>query len=293
MDPTLKNKTISNIKAHVADFSPRMQAAAKYILDNEAAFGLDPIRETARKSGVSTYTLVRLSRLLGFEGFEDLREPFRHALVSLSPQSAEGDWLQKWHAADDGSHALAAANSLAVVTRSIERQSPDQLRAVADLMITARTVYLTAMRASYGLAYHFHYVGRMALKSMELVPRHMSSAIDELNDAGPQDVLVAITFTPYSLETIEAMAFAKSRGVRLVLISDSEIVSPGLTPDHTVLVSTNSTHHFACNAGAMAVLEILVAMLVEIGGPQVRGRIEGYEALRRDHRAYWTAAKKQ
>jgi len=291
LDPTLKTRTISGIKKATPDLSPRLQVAAKYILDNEADFGLDSIRETARKSGVSAYTLVRLSRQLGFSGFEDLREPFRHALVSLNAPAAEVPWLEKWQGADTGALATAASNSLAIVSRSLERQSPARIREVAELMTSARDVYVTAMRASYGLAYNFQYVGRMALKSLQIVPRQMSSAIDELTDAGPEDVLIAITFTPYSHETIEAMIYAKSRGMRLVVVSDSEIVAPGLNADHTLLVSTNSTHHFACNAGAMAVLELLLAMLVEIGGSEAAERIETYEQLRNGYRAYWSAKK--
>lgn len=190
-----------------------------------------------------------------------------------------------------GALKAAAANAMAIVSRSLERQSPARIRDVAEMMIAARDVYVTGMRTSYGLAYNFQYVGRMALRSLQIVPRQMSSAIDELSDTGPEDVLIAITFTPYSHETIEAMVYAKSRGMRLVVVSDSEIVAPGIHADQSLLVSTNSTHHFACNAGAMAVLELLLAMLVKIGGPDTAKRIETYETLRKDYRAYWSAQK--
>jgi DNA-binding MurR/RpiR family transcriptional regulator len=293
MDPTLKSRLISDIKEKASAFSPQMQHAAKYVADNQADFGLDSIRETARKSGVSTFTLVRLAQLLGFDRFYDFREPFRHALVSLTEHVEGRDWLDRWRGADGAGsyHADAAANSLAVVQRSLQRQTPDKLHEVVQMLLSARTVYLTAMRATYGLAYHFHYVARMALRSMELVPRHMSTAIDELNDAGPEDVLMAITFTPYSRETIEAAAFAKAKGAKLVIITDSEIVAPGIKADLTLLVSTLSTHHFACNSGAMALMETLLAMIFTEGGPEVRARIAQYEDLRRDHSAYWSAPK--
>lgn len=293
MDPTLKSRLLSDLKQKAPEFSPRLRVTAKYVADNQADFGLDSIRETARKAGVSTFTLVRLAKLLGFERFDDLREPFRHALVSTTEHVEAREWLDRWREAGNPVQADAAANSMAVVDRSLQRQTPDKLHDAVQMLLSARTVYLTAMRASYGLAYHFHYVARMALRSMELVPRHMSTAIDELNDAGPGDVLMAFTFTPYSRETIEAAAFAKSKGVKLIIVTDSEIMAPGLEPDLTLLVSTLSTHHFACTSGAMALMEVMLAMIVAEGGPEVRARIAAYEDLRKDHSAYWSNPKKQ
>lgn len=80
MDPTLKNRLLSDLKDAAPGMSPQARQVAKYIADNQADFGLDAIRETARKSGVSTFTLVRVARAMGFDGFNALREPFRHAL---------------------------------------------------------------------------------------------------------------------------------------------------------------------------------------------------------------------
>ena len=88
MDPTLKNRTLTSLKEKMPMLSPRLRIVAKYIVDHPSDFGLDSIRETARKSGVSTYSLVRAANSLGFESYDQLREPFRHALVtefSLAP----------------------------------------------------------------------------------------------------------------------------------------------------------------------------------------------------------------
>ena len=128
----------------------------------------------------------------------------------------------------------AAANTLAIIERTLQHQTTDQMQQVVDLLLGARTVYLTAVRASYALAYYLQYVGRMALPSMQLIPRHQNSAIDDLNDAGAGDVMIAITFTPYSRETIDACKFAVKRGVKLILISDSDMVSSEFQADNTL-----------------------------------------------------------
>ncbi|MFK7939337.1 MAG: MurR/RpiR family transcriptional regulator [Roseovarius sp.] len=294
MDPTLKNRTISALKQELPNLSPRLKLVAKYIVDHPSDFGLDPIRETARKCGVSTFTLVRMAHQLNFAGYDELREPFRHALVAASDPMDQPDWVDglRMHSELGRIQADATTNAMAIVQRSLERQTPEQMERVAAMLLEADSVYLTAVRASYALAYYFHYVGRMALPTLQLIPRHINSAIDELHTAKPGDVMIAISFTPYSRETIAACKFARERGVKLVMISDSDVISSDFEPDETLIASAISTHHFGCFTGAMAIIENLLAVLVQLGGEEARDRINSYEALRKDTNAYWVAQKK-
>ncbi|WP_037253692.1 MurR/RpiR family transcriptional regulator [Roseobacter sp. SK209-2-6] len=295
MDPTLKSKTISKLKEGVSSFSPRMQVVAKYILDNPADFGLDYVRDTARKAGVSTFTLVRLAEKIGFDSFEEFREPFRHALVSTTELQERPNWIDGLYEKGEAGQvqAEAALNTLSNTQRSLERQTPELLDEIVTLLLSANTTFVTAVRASYSMAFYFHYVGRMALPSLELIPRHMGSAVDELTRAKPGDAVIAITLTPYSRETVEACKFAQERGAKLILITDSDIISPGLKPDFLLTVSSNSTHHFACYSGAIAVLEALLSLLMKRGGVDAAERITSYEEARIAQNAYVTIAKKQ
>lgn len=295
MDPALKNRIMSDLKAILPDLPRGLRTAAKYVVDYPSDFGLDPIRETARKAGVSPYTLVRLAERMNFSSYEELREPFRHALVSTVAGVEQPDWIEEFkdHGPQGQIQAQAAHNTLAIVQKSLQRQIPEQLQRIVKLLLEAETVYLTAVRASYSMAYYLHYVGRMALPSMQLIPRHMNSPIDELHTATENDVMIAITFTPYSRETIEACRFARSKGVKLILISDSEIVDSQFRADENLIVSVLSTHHFGCYAGAMAVIETLISLLVDQGGTAAQERIKSYEDLRQNTQAYWAAQKKR
>ncbi|RVC63950.1 MurR/RpiR family transcriptional regulator [Mesorhizobium sp.] len=295
MDPTLRTRIISDLKDRLGSLPGRSRIVAKYIVDHPSDFGLDTIRETAFKAGVSTYTLVRLADRLGFGSYDAMREPFRHALVSVSAGFDHPEWIKRLR--ESGGlgqvQADASLNALAIVQRSLELQDPEQLQRVVTMLLEARSVYLTAVRASYSMAYYFYYVGRMALPTLQLIPRHMNSAIDDLHSAGEDDVMIAITFNPYSRETIDACKFARRRGVKLILISDSVLVSPDFSSDETIIVSVLSTHHFGCYAGSTALLDMLVALLVAGGSETATARIRSYEDLRRENQVYWVAPKKR
>ncbi|WP_413693433.1 MurR/RpiR family transcriptional regulator [Psychromonas sp. KJ10-2] len=289
MDPTLKNKILMHLKEAIPELPKGLRSAAKYIIDHPSDFGLDPIRETAQKASVSTYTLIRLAERMGVSSYDELREPFRLSLVSAAASVDQPEWIAGLRSCGELGQIQAdsAINSMAIVQRSLEHLNQEKMQRVVDLLLNANNVYLTAVRASYGMAFYLHYVGRMALPSMQLIPRNMASAIDDLHMAGKGDVLIAITLTPYSRETIEACQFAQRKGIKLVLISDSEIISPDFSADETLIASVLSTHHFGCYTGMMAVIETLLAVLVAQGAEDAQKRIASYEALRKETNAYW------
>lgn len=289
MDATSKASICDRLISEIDDMPPRLQRAAKYIVDYPNDFGLDPIRLTARKIGISANSLVRLANYLGYENYDALREPFRSALVerhddTVNEQLAARKMPTSGFARDQ---LLAARNELDIVGRSLQLLSDATAEEAVSALLRARNAYVTATRASYALAYFFHYVGRMALPNLHLVPRHMGSAVDELIAVDSADVLFAITFAPYSADTIKALRLARTRGAKIILMSDSELIAPNTRTDLFLKVSSHSTHYFGCYVGAMAVLECLLAHLVREGGSDARARIASYQAVREDFGAYW------
>ncbi len=270
-----------------------LQAAAKYIVDHPGDFGLDPIRTTANKIGVSSNVLVRLAQRLGFDSFEAFRSPFRDALVTDRESELGQDWLTTLRTEDAFSNTQAklAQNEQNVVARSLRLMKPEKVREAIAYMTHSRRCFVTATRASYALAYYFSYTGRMAHPGIQLVPRHFGSATDDLLDADHHDCLLAITVHPYSADTIQSMRFAKQRGLRLILISDSDVIAPGVEPDIAFTVSTRALHPFSCFTGAMAVLECLLGHLFDAGGDAARQRIDAYQKAREDTGAYWQPSK--
>ncbi len=279
---------------HEIDALPQqMQAAAKYIIDHPGDFGLDPVRLTAEKIGVSSNVLVRLAQRMGFDSFESFRRPFRQTLVTDREDRLGQGWLDRMKSGDQFNAAQAgfAQNELNVVTRSLRLADPALMQQVTDHMIAANRCFITATRASYALAYYLHYAGRMAHPGFQLIPRHMGSAIDDLLEADAADCLFAITVHPYSSDTIQSMRFARKRGMRIVLLSDSDVIAPGVDPDIVLPVSTRAQHHFSSFSGAMAVLECLLGHLFAAGGSAAHDRVERYQTARENTGAYWRPAK--
>lgn len=290
---TTPNQLADQLRRDIDAMPAQLQAAAKYIVDHPGDFGINPIRVTASKIGVSSNVLVRLAQRLGFDSFDAFRRPFRDALVTDSEDRLRQDWIARLRSesAFGAAQAEFAQNELNVVARSLRQIEPEKLQQAIECILNARRCFVTATRASYALAYYFHYAGRMAHPGLHLIPRHMGSAIDDLLQADNQDCLLAITVSPYSADTIRSIRFAREKGTRIILISDSDVIAPGIKADISFQISARSRHHFSSFSGAMAVLECLLGHLFVAGGAEARNRVEDYQKAREDTRAYWQPAK--
>ncbi|MCA2007886.1 MurR/RpiR family transcriptional regulator [Tritonibacter mobilis] len=292
-DPQQANRLLSTIKSRIETLPPKLKTAAKYVIDSPGDFGLDPIRVSADKAGVSPNTLTRLAEVFDYPGFESFRAPFRAALVTDREADLGMDWLDQLATGDRTSalQARAARNALNITARSLRLMTPERTTALIAAMTSARHCFITASRSTHALAYYFHYVGRMALPTLELVPRHMGDAADDLLDIGPEDCLFAMTFAPYSTSTIRAIRMAHEAGATVILLSDSDTIAPGVQADHQLTFSAQSPHHFGCLSGAMVILESLLSHLIDAGGKAAQTRIARYESLRQDSGVYWSGKR--
>ncbi|MEM9104925.1 MAG: silent information regulator protein Sir2, partial [Pseudomonadota bacterium] len=65
------------LAAELENLTPETRKAAAYVLENPNDVSVSSIREIAEAARVKPNTLVRMARSVGFEGYEDFREPFR------------------------------------------------------------------------------------------------------------------------------------------------------------------------------------------------------------------------
>ena len=123
--------------------SPEVQKAARYILENPQDVGVSTVREIADAAKVKPNTVVRMARQVGFEGYEDFREPFREAIrrgAADFPDRAR--WLQEIRKGGDmgGLYADIVQSALRNVEETFASIEADRLQAAAEAIWNSRKV---------------------------------------------------------------------------------------------------------------------------------------------------------
>lgn len=180
---------------------------------NEAAFW--GVEELASRSQSSVATVVRFAQKLGYSGFLEMRQ----ALVALvKKQSRTGEQLLTAPSEAAATLVEVARRDLRNIEQTIGGVNEQFLQGVVELMEQARYRVVIGDGVSALMSAHIAYLltqaGRPAIQGIE------ADFPTQVANLGPEDLLVAISFSPYSRETVEATAFARRRNLKIIAFTD-------------------------------------------------------------------------
>ncbi|MEM9715503.1 MAG: MurR/RpiR family transcriptional regulator [Pseudomonadota bacterium] len=274
---------LDHLSDRLADLSPELRKAASYLLENPNTISLSSLRELGEAADVKPNSFVRMARQVGFDGFEELRAPFktlvREGGVSF-PDRAR--WLQSL--AEGGQLAGLYRDMAEAAIRNIEETfanvGDEALLAAANDIWNCRKVYTLGVGINASNAQNFTYLASTGLNDFVQIPKPGSTPIDDLARADQQDTLIAMTCKPYRAEVVEAVALARDQGMKIVAIADSPASPIALNADHILCVSAETPQFFPSSVSIIALLETLLSFVIAVASPEVVERVDRFHQRR-------------
>lgn len=275
-----------------SEMSPQVKRATEFVLRNPALIAMHSMRRVAEEAGVTPPTMLRMVRIVGFEGYEAFRDVYRrgyHLLVSdfggraRKLQMRRNQKVTLWS-------ALIEANNLHL-QQLIDRVRPEELQSAASRILNSRRVFVVGMLSSFSFATYLHYVGRLALPNWHLLSAGGSMLADEAATLNSRDAVIAIGFSPYALGTVQVAKLAKERKATLIAITDNESSPLARLAGHVFLAPNESPQFFGSFVATIALIEGLLAYIVNQGGEDLVKRIAAVEGTREIFEEYWNANK--
>lgn len=279
----VSSAALDRLTTELPTLSPEARKAATYVLENPLEVGVSTIREIAAAAKVKPNTLVRMARAVGFEGYDDFREPFRDAIRQGQPAfESRAQWLQETRA--NGRLGDLYADIVQAALRNIEETfsgiDQTELATAADAIWQAESVYTLGVGVNNANARNFTYLASTGMVQFHTIPRPGNSPVDDLAFTGPRDVLIAMTCKPYRTEAIDAVQIAAKQGLTIIGISDSP-ASPILqAARHRFVVATESPQFFPSSVSTIALLETLLSFVIAAASPEIVDRVQRFHARR-------------
>lgn len=240
--------------------TPQVGALALWLSDRPEELAFHSVRTLAARAGTNANTVIRLARALGFAAFEPCRAAAQQALRGRAlTYGARVKALSGREGGDLGAELHRAARE--TVEGVFDPDLNATLLACVPLIRNARQVHCIGVRACFGLASYFTYVGSLAHANVLPAPAQPGLIMDSLADCGARDVVIVMTFAHYSAEVVRAASVARGQGAQVIAITDSH-ASPIARGAAAVLRPPMlGPHVMPSMAGAFLLIETLLAYL--------------------------------
>lgn len=254
---------------HAAALPKQQRAIADYLLENLRKVPFLSVPELADRIGVSEATIVRFAQRIGFAGFAELKMD----LVDILQERLSGDHEEP-PLEETGDVLVAVADLEASnIRRTIGAIDRETFTAVADALFSAEHIYVFGRGVSSHMAELAGYtLTQIGLRVVALSTR-FSSPLEQLIMVRPEDVLIGLSFPPYSRQTLEMLTGASDRGARTVALCDRVTAPAANIADWVLAVKTDNMMF----TNAVAAITVLVnALATEVA---TRHRTEALEAF--------------
>ncbi|RDD61934.1 MurR/RpiR family transcriptional regulator [Ferruginivarius sediminum] len=253
---------------------------ADVLLAHYPVAGLSSITGLAKKAQVSTPTVARLVKKIGFSGYPDFQASLRSELeATISSPIAKHD---QWAEGAPDTHILNrfAEASMTNLQRTLSRLDTDRFDAVAGLLADPeRGIYLAGGRITHSLAEYLFTHLQVIRGGVTLATSHAGSWPHILLNMQEGDVLIVFDVRRYENNLVRFAELASERGVIVVLFTD-QWGSP---------TAKHARHVFSCRIEApsawdssvvmMMISEALIAAVENLRWEATRERMNDLETL--------------
>jgi len=250
------------------------------LLANYPVAGLSSITEFAASAGVSTPSVLRLAKKLGFAGFPAFQAELRAELSAQlqNPIARHDRWpseAPEEHILNRFSHAV-----LDNLRTSIKRLDHREFDRIAELLAQRRhAVHVVGGRITHPLAQYLHTHLEMVRPGASLMPPQPALWPQYLLNLDRNSLLVVFDIRRYDPQILELAKLAAGRGTKIVLVTDqwmSPIASLAL---HAIPLRIEVPSSWDSNIAPLFLIEALIAAIANHHWPETQRRIKELEAL--------------
>lgn len=256
------------IRARYGDLSKRLQQVAAYILDNKNSVAFETVSAIAEQAEVPPSTFIRFANAFGFSGFNEMKQLFRNNL--LEETSSYTDRVKLLKELEDDSepqerpadilHEFSRANGTAMQKLAAET-SAEKLEEAVKLLADANNIYVVGLGRSFSVSAYLTYAFRHLHKRAFLIDGLGGMFKEQLNMVEADDVVIAISFSPYAKDTTDISHSLNESGTKQIIITDSQISPLASFSDVCFVVKEAKVGAFRSQAASFCLAQTLAVSL--------------------------------
>ena len=256
-----KNPLLNRLHS-AKELSPSQRQIADCLIANMNEAALWGVEDLATKSGTCVATVVRFAKKLEYSGYLEMRK----ALVTDAKRHyGRGEQLLQAPVGASATLLEVARRDIRNIETLVKAVDENLLQRVVKQVKTSRIRLAIGDGVSALMARQLAYLLiNTGLPVLEGNPADFATQVGMLDT---KDLLIAISITPYTQETLDAAAYARKRGVPVLAFTDS-LNSPLAKSATLTLPIPGENLLFSHSVTAFGVLAHAIATSIASQAPQ-------------------------
>lgn len=253
--------------------SDKQQDVVAILLNDPYRSSFMSVRELAKVAHVSSATVLRLVKTLGFKHYKDMCRAFHEsALIVASPMQK----LKEGKISCSYKDPLFQQQVISYEKENLSVLLTQFLQAgfssAIEILHSARNIQIIGARSSFSLAYYLGFLLKQFMANVIFHSPSVDSVFEELIHLNEKDVAIIFSFPIYTKSTLTICRFLQGRGVRIIAITDGAS-SPLLKYSSCSLFCPNTSPFYSYTA-SMSLCNLIILALKEVLGDGVTARLE-------------------
>jgi DNA-binding MurR/RpiR family transcriptional regulator len=251
------------------------------LLTNPSELAFLSIGEVAEKLCVSKAQLVRVARMLGFEGFATLKEAVKSNVISqLAPSS-----LIKHEVDDDIPSNICRLEHANIDETSVNLRS-EYITQFCRMVEYADVIYCVGWGISALVAENLYTrLLELGLRGV-LMKRGSTTLIEQVRSVNHTDLVIVCEMPSYVIEVTESIKYAREKGAKIITITDSPAAPVCQYADVQLRVSDSTVTFGSSMVSAVYLIHVLTSVLASNLGEKVQTALKAQLKGLSDERVY-------
>lgn len=249
------------IQAKFHNLSKGQKIIAQFIMSNYDKAAFMTAAKLGEKVGVSESTVVRFANAIGFIGYPQLQKQLQE-MVKTKLTTVQRIEMSSDYSNEEGILKNVLKADMENIRSTLDEIDYSVFEAVVKGIVESRSVYILGLRSSTALAEFLGFYLNLITDKVHVVTYTIGDIFEQLFRISDKDMIIGIGFPRYSSKTINALEYCKSRGSKVVAITDSLLSPLSSNADYTLVAKSNMESFVD---SIVAPLSVLNALIIAVG----------------------------
>ncbi|SFN47517.1 transcriptional regulator, RpiR family [Cohaesibacter marisflavi] len=221
--PTSVAEFEKKIAAIKGGLPKRLQDCASFVLRKGDAMAFLTVAQASQESGIAPSAFIRFAQALGMQGYSDLQQLFRRQATQQRPpyRYRINTLRQRGETETDLLFVDFCDSSIASIERLMSKMAPQSIEIATEIICSMPEMHVIGQKRAFPVASYLAYV--LGQFDHRVILHSDVGGIKIPGRFRPNEVLLLISFEPYTPEVVQVAEKAKGDGAKIVAITDTPL----------------------------------------------------------------------